>query len=56
MTPEAQQAAEQLARDLGVDVSEAVLRACNGALMLRWLTLSFGGPLTRNEEELYGAS
>lgn len=32
----AQQAAEQLARELGVTPAEAVERACNAALMLRW--------------------
>lgn len=43
LTPEATAAAEQLALDLGIPVSEAVLRACNLALVMRCLTLDFGG-------------
>lgn len=47
LTTEATAAAEQLARDLGVDVATAVLRACNAALMLRWLVLDAGAMVRR---------
>lgn len=45
MRPEAAGPICQLAADLGISVEEAVERAVNGALLLRWLTLNVGSPM-----------